>query len=209
MSRRTIVAAVLCLAGSVPATAHACEGVDVAPAAAMDQATSAIVCLINAERTSRGLSALKPSAPLRVAALAHSRDMVARHFFDHISPSDTDPIQRVTATGWLRNTSDWEIGENLGYGAGAAATPRVLLAAWLQSPTHRENMLDPSHREIGVGIVSGTPRGTEGATYTTEFGMRKLRATRRTCTRTSAKTRSAKKKARSAKSCARAARSTR
>jgi uncharacterized protein YkwD len=200
MPRRSIVVAVLSLAAAAPASAQAdCAGADASPATAMAAADSAIVCLINAERTSRGLVAVKPSATLSVAALAHSRDMVARRFFDHISPSNTDPIQRVTATGWLRNTTDWEIGENLGWGAGLSATPRALVAAWLQSPTHRENMLDPAHREIGVGIALGTPRGLDGATYTTEFGMRKVRV-QRTCKRTSAK------RTRAAKACARAAR---
>ena len=40
----------------------------------------------------------------------------------------------------------------------------------MQSADHRQNILNPRFRVIGIGIVSGTPVGTAGATYTTDFG---------------------------------------
>ena len=49
------------------------------------------------------------------------------------------------------------------------------MRSWLASPGHRRTMLTRKWREIGIGIVRGTPRGRrdDGATYATEFAMRR------------------------------------
>src|SRR5919107_1385530 len=63
------------------------------------------------------------------------------------------------------------VGENLAWGQGNLATPRAIAVAWMNSPGHRHNILQPEFTEIGVGIVPGTPGdATWGATYTTDFG---------------------------------------
>jgi uncharacterized protein YkwD len=49
-----------------------------------------------------------------------------------------------------------------------------MMGAWLQSPGHRSNILDRSYRVVGVGVVVGAPvpKGSSGATFTTDFGGR-------------------------------------
>jgi uncharacterized protein YkwD len=42
----------------------------------------------------------------------------------------------------------------------------------MNSPGHRANILSESFRQIGIAIAPGTPVGTGGATYTTDFGRR-------------------------------------
>jgi uncharacterized protein YkwD len=69
------------------------------------------------------------------------------------------------------------VGENLAWATGTDATPRQLVVAWMASPGHRRNVLEPTFRDVGIGVAAGTPAaGPDGVTVTTEFGVRHLRA---------------------------------
>jgi uncharacterized protein YkwD len=127
---------------------------------------------VNAERAAGGLRALKLDRRLSGAAEAYSRDMVARHFFQHVSPSGERLAERVARTGWLRRRPRWALGETLGWGTGSLATPTAMVPAWMRSPPHRAIVLRPEFRRVGIGIASGTPFGrpVEGATFTADFG---------------------------------------
>ena len=59
--------------------------------------------------------------------------------------------------------------------AATSASRRRSSAAWMRSPGHRHNILNPDFREIGIGFSRGTPSnpGASGSTITTDFGMRK------------------------------------
>lgn len=139
----------------------------------IDRAGDATLCLINRERTERGLPALTSNGLLAAAAAAHSRDMVARGYFEHEAPDGRTPQDRIRATGWGRGASS-STGENIAWGTGAEAAPAAIVRQWMESPPHREDILRPAFREIGVGIAFGAPSrsGTrrDGATYTTTFG---------------------------------------
>src|SRR3954464_9117457 len=79
-----------------------CAGADLTPNAAdMPQVEAATLCLLNAERTSRGLAALRGIDRLRNAALGHSRDMVANHYFAHEDQSGRGPEDRIAHAGYL------------------------------------------------------------------------------------------------------------
>jgi uncharacterized protein YkwD len=60
---------------------------------------------------------------------------------------------------------------------GDAATPATIVRAWMHSPGHRANILNRRFREIGIGVASGAPvrdgAAKSGATYATEFGLRR------------------------------------
>lgn len=103
--------------------------------------------LVNQFRASNGLPALEINAFLNRAAMAHSRDMLARDFFAHINPDGGDPGDRATAAGYR-----WtQILENIAVGQ---RTPRDVVNAWIRSTDgHREAMLDPAVTELGVGYV--------------------------------------------------------
>ncbi len=104
----------------------------------------------------------------------HSLDMVDRQYFGHVSKSGRDVVDRLTRTGYLGGAQTWAVGENLAWGSGSRSTPRRIVKAWMGSPGHRHNILNARFREIGIGVVSGTPanRAERGATYTTTFGTR-------------------------------------
>jgi uncharacterized protein YkwD len=141
------------------------------PCSAAPTARTATVCLINAERSAHGLRALKLDSKLDRASRRHSQDMVAKRYFAHDSQSGARFSARIARTGWMNGRAHWSVGENLAWGSGTHASPGSIVAAWMKSPGHRQNILSPRFRVIGIGIASGTPIGaTAGATYTTDFG---------------------------------------
>jgi len=149
-----------------------CPNADLVPAsgnlARVEQAT---LCLVNKQRTRHHLSKLHLSHPLRAVARKYARQMVAQHFFEHVSPAGTTFVQRIQHSTYLHNANGWSLGENLAWGSGPLATPRKIVSAWMHSPGHRRNILDGSYSDAGMGVALGTPvSGTPGATYANEFG---------------------------------------
>ena len=154
--------------------ADQCANADIQPDPGNLSAVSdATLCLLNAERSDRGLKTLKPARQLQRAALGHGSDMVANSYFAHDGRNGSKPAQRVRATGYLSKGGAWRIGENLAWGTGDLATPRAIMAAWMNSAGHRANILQPQYREIGFGVIAGNPssRDGAGATFVTEFGV--------------------------------------
>jgi uncharacterized protein YkwD len=177
MIRRAVLGGIATLALAVPAGAAAasCPGADVQPGPADTAvARKATLCLVNAERTSRGLRALRTNERLGKAAREHSHDMVARHYFDHVAPGGTDVVGRLRTVRYITSRISWAIGENIAWGEGELATPRAIVTAWMNSPDHRDNILNRAFREAGVGIEPGVPEPVPlpGATYTMDYGRR-------------------------------------
>ncbi len=135
---------------------------------------SSAVCLLNVERTSRGLRALRVNGRLSAAAQQHTDDMVRRRYFSHTSRSGNDMGDRIRRQGYLSGARSWMIGENLAWGSGERSTPRSIVRAWMNSSGHRHNILTARFREIGIGVSDSAPQATanRGATYTTTFGSR-------------------------------------
>src|SRR5215207_5162001 len=150
-----------------------CPNPSLAPAAASLPAVSAAtLCLLNGERADRGLAPLAINPKLGSAASAYARDLVAGSYFSHTGRDGSDVLDRVEAAGYLQGAAGWRIGENLAWGTGGLATPAAIMQAWINSHGHRENILNPAYREIGLGIALGNPGRPDGsgATYATAFG---------------------------------------
>ena len=150
-----------------------CANADVAPTAGNDAVVrAAILCLHNQIRAQRGLPLLKENGRLRKAAVRHSTDMVNRGFFEHTTPNGVSMTDRIMASRYIPRNAGWAIGENLAWGTGRLATPREVMRAWMESPGHRANVVKRAYREVGIGVVTGTPSaGPAGATYTADFGV--------------------------------------
>jgi uncharacterized protein YkwD len=130
---------------------------------------AATECLVSAERVSRGLSSLKPATGLRRAGLIQVEDMLTHRYFAHVRDGGPDLFARLRTAGY-----DFVIaGENLGAGTGQYSTPAEMVQQWLASPPHRENMLERTFGEVGLGIRTGFPLNggsSSGATYALELG---------------------------------------
>jgi uncharacterized protein YkwD len=149
--------------------------VDLVPTAGnLEQVRGATACLVNHERALAGLPALKVNATLQSVAQAKSEDMVARDYFDHTSPDGVTAAQRVLNSGYVPDGSSYTIGENIAFGTLSLGTPAQIVQAWMQSPGHRENILDAHYRETGMGVAPAAPAsfsgGQAGGTYSQEFG---------------------------------------
>jgi hypothetical protein len=129
---------------------------------------------MNAMRANAGLPSLKQNQLLAKASVDHSQDMVDNKYFAHDSLDGRDVVARLKEVAYIPKTGDWVIGENLAWGAGALATPKSLVNAWMNSPPHRENLLSGDFKEVGMGVVFGTPSkdATSGVTVSTDFGTR-------------------------------------
>jgi uncharacterized protein YkwD len=178
--RAAVVVAPAASASAAPAAHHrsavahaGCAAAHSDPAAVSDaQLRHSVLCLLNAERTRHGLHRLRMNARLSQASRRHARDMVQRHYFAHSSRNGESFSARILATGYGRRGFRL-LGENLVWGTGSSASPAGVVDMWMHSPGHRANILRAGFREIGIGVVRGTPgSATAGATYATDFGAR-------------------------------------
>jgi uncharacterized protein YkwD len=159
-----------------PAAIGACP--DAALAAApddLDRMQAATLCLVNQERARVGLGALADQPQLDRAAAEHAADMLARDFFDHVTPDGLTPLDRVTADGYLSGARTYVVGENLALATGDAS-PARMVAAWMGSPHHRANILRREFRDSGIAVAASVPAsdrdGLPGGLYVQEFGVR-------------------------------------
>ena len=106
-----------------------------------------MLTLVNAERAAAGCGAVSADESLAAVARAHSADMRDRDFFSHVNPEGLDPFARARAAG-----IDSARAENIAYGQPDAA---AVMAAWMDSAGHRQNILDCSLQTLGVGVATG------------------------------------------------------
>ena len=148
-----------------------CSGANRLPSAqTLEQARTATLCLLNAERAAEGLPALVADARLTVAAQLHSEDMGNRRFYAHGNPDGLGPSARVYAQQLPRDGTT--VAENIHWASGHRATPLRIMRDWMDSPGHRKNILsrDVTHVGIGIGFVAPEPEHKERArVYTTDF----------------------------------------
>jgi uncharacterized protein YkwD len=140
-----------------------------------DDARRAIVCLLNQRRDRAGLPDLRPDNRLDRAAQQHNRRMDGTGCFDHACAGESDLGRRLERVGYLGGgLTRWVYGENLAWGADWRGSPAAIVAAWMDSPPHRANILNRSFREVGIGFDTGTPGGDNapGGIYTVDFGLR-------------------------------------
>ena len=140
------------------AAGASCANQDVLPAAG-NTATivASTLCLLNAERAAAGLGPLAQDGELAEAAVAHSEDMVDNQYFAHEAPDGSDVVDRLRASGYIPTDRAWLVGENLAWGTGTLSSPRNIVAAWMNSQGHRENILRSGFNEIGFERDRGQP----------------------------------------------------
>lgn len=132
--------------------------------------------LINAQRSEQGIHPLDHIEKIRLIARSHSEDMAIRNFFSHDNPEGLDPSERGRRAGydcrkdygsyytyglaenihqgWLYGTYqtrgrnrvnfNWFSLEELAHNA---------VDGWMDSPGHRQNILDSSYDRAGIGVA--------------------------------------------------------
>jgi len=131
-----------------------------------------VLTLVNEARSHArrcGRESFVPAGPLRLAtglyraALAHSRDMAAKNYFEHEGRDGSQPADRIT-----RQDYKWRVvGENL---AAGVTTPEEAVKGWLGSPHHCANMMDPRFTEMGIAFAVN-PKSALGVYWTQVFAL--------------------------------------
>lgn len=104
---------------------------------------------VNAERSQRGLGLVAYDVRLAQAASAHSIVQADRKRMGHDGLNDSRGGQRITAAGYTWNV--WA--ENVAFGQTNCAS---VMTDWMNSTSHRANILDPRLVHIGVGLALDT-----------------------------------------------------
>ncbi len=106
-----------------------------------------LLARINDVRRRAGLPPLAPNPLLDRISQEHADDMLRRSYSDHRTPEGLGPTDRARARGYASG-----IGENI---VEQRYSVQEALDAWLGSPAHRRNLLDPEIREVGLGLALG------------------------------------------------------
>ena len=110
------------------------------------EAAERMLNLLNQARREAHLPPLTADPELATVALAYSQEMVAGHFFGHVSPTTGNVADRVRRAGIGLTI----VGENISQGESAESAHQGLM----DSPGHRSNMLDPRFTHVGVGVAA-------------------------------------------------------
>lgn len=122
-----------------------------------------VVSATNQERSSAGLKALSYNERLADAARQKAANMFSENYWAHNSPSGKTPWY------WFQQANYRYVyaGENLAKDFGNTSR---LMDAWMASPTHRENIVNPKYTEIGVAVVPGNLLGQDTVLVVQLFG---------------------------------------
>lgn len=115
---------------------------------ATEMSHSGLLTATNSQRAGHGRSALSLNSKLNAAAQAKANDMVARNYWSHNTPDGQEPWVFFDAQGYVYKKA----GENLAYGF---ATSEATVIGWMNSPSHKANLLDSAFSEVGFGFANG------------------------------------------------------
>lgn len=134
-----------------------------------------ILGLHNRTRKQRGLETLCVNPALTQAARAHSSDMIEEDYFAHTSPDGETLVERLRHFGYVtEGYGFWKVGGNIAFGNYSKGEPDHIFEGWMNSPPHRENILEGDFEQIGIGTAAGTYKTYEETVmYTADFGVRR------------------------------------
>lgn len=124
---------------------------------------SEVVRLTNEKRIQAGLNPLSENAVLSQAAQAKGADMLNKDYWAHVAPDGTQPWKFFSDLGYKYKYA----GENL---ARDFSNPSSAVEAWLASPSHKDNLLSPKYKEIGVAVIEGDLGGVDTTLVIQFFG---------------------------------------
>jgi hypothetical protein len=113
--------------------------------------------------TAENAACARVNAQLTKAAELKAQDMFNQQYWSHTAPDGTTPWQWFGKVGYAYA----EAGENL---AKNFTTSDSVLSAWLQSPTHRANVLKAAYTEVGFATMSGTLNGQAASIVVALYG---------------------------------------
>jgi hypothetical protein len=124
-------------------------------AVATNVSPSELLDATNKERASDSKSALRLNTQLSSAAQAKAQDMASRNYWSHNTPDGSPPWTFIIDHGYQYQKA----GENLAYGFTNSSD---IVAGWMNSPTHRANVLDNDFVDVGFGTATSSNFNNSG-----------------------------------------------
>lgn len=122
-----------------------------------------VITLTNEQRQAAGAAALKENSFLSQAAAKKAADMFSGNYWAHVSPSGTTPWYFFDQVGYKYIYAGENLARNFDTSAG-------VVSGWMNSPSHRDNLLSNNYTEIGVAVVNGILLGEETTLVVQLFG---------------------------------------
>jgi hypothetical protein len=122
-----------------------------------------LISLTNKERVAQGKGSLTESPQLSQAALMKAQDMFAKNYWAHVAPDGTTPWHFFNLVGYKY----LHAGENLARGFD---TSSGVVKGWMDSPSHRDNLLNSTYQHIGMAVVNGQLGGEATTLVVQLFG---------------------------------------
>jgi uncharacterized protein YkwD len=160
-------------------TPNRCANTGLRPSSAnLSKIEAATFCLINTLRRFHHLHALRLNANLHAVAAGQASEMVLGDYFGDDNRAGQTPLQRIVASSYP-HAARVSTAQNIGWGTGPDATPAAMVRAWTRSAPHLRIILTAGFRDIGIGVAPAVPSSVttsaRGATYTVEFGVRRIK----------------------------------
>ena len=130
---------------------------------ATDISISKLLILTNEERAKIGLPALQENSQLAIAAEKKAEDMFKKDYWAHFAPDGGSPWDFIKQSGYQYEFA----GENL---AKNFLFSKNVVDAWMNSPTHKENIVKKEYSEVGYAVVNGMLGGEETTLVVQMFG---------------------------------------
>ncbi|MCA9372300.1 CAP domain-containing protein [Candidatus Woesebacteria bacterium] len=130
---------------------------------ATDISVNKLFTLTNGERTANDLPTLKLNDKLSEAARQKAKDMFEKNYWNHYGPDGETPWTFILSSGYQYEYAGENLAKNFLFSDG-------VVKAWMDSPTHRENMLRPEYTDVGFAVVNGVLNNEETTLVVQMFG---------------------------------------
>ncbi len=122
-----------------------------------------VIELTNKEREKLGLPPLSENSELDQAAAKKAQNMFSENYWAHFAPSGKTPWDFITSSGYRFSFA----GENL---AKNFQNSNDVVKAWMNSPTHKENLLNSKYKDMGIAVEDGVLNGQRTTLVVQMFG---------------------------------------
>jgi len=119
--------------------------------------------LTNEQRQNNGLSPLSLNSALTLAAQRKAENMFSENYWSHYSPDGKTPWDFILGAGYQYEYAGENLAKNFLFSNG-------VVDAWMNSTTHRDNLLKKEYTEVGYAIVNGVLNGEQTTLVVQEFG---------------------------------------
>lgn len=136
------------------------------PLAGYAMGSNELLTLVNQQRAAAGVAPLTSNPRLVSAAHSKSVDMITKDYWSHNAPDGSEPWHFFQENGYSFKYAGENLAKNFQDAAG-------VVSGWMNSPSHRQNLLSPNFTEIGLTAEPGVLQGEQTTLVVAHFGTQK------------------------------------